>query len=500
MLYSSLEFILLFLPITFFLVIALARLIDVRAILILASLTFYGAANIEYVPLIIFSIIVNYAIGKKVNEHKPWLIAGIFLNLALLGYFKYSLFIVENINLLFQSSLFLKSIVLPIGISFYTFQQIAFLVDSYKEKNTSTKFIDYSLFVTFFPQLIAGPIVHHKSMVTQFSGIRQRMNIDNFVIGLSIFSFGLAKKVLLADGFGEQAEVVFNQNDLTQLSFFEAWVGALSYTFQIYFDFSGYCDMAVGLARIFGLSLPINFFSPYKSDSIIEFWRRWHMTLSRFLRDYVYIPFGGNQKGELKRYRNLLLTMLIGGFWHGANWTFVVWGAYHGCLLGINHLFKQAGLSFARFKWVSIGITFLSIVVGWVMFRAASFDQGIMILNKMFSLDSVSLPMELANYANFMPAYFKFDGLTPNGYFIPKIALLWLLLGAFVSWFMPNVYEIFIKFELSDDNVSFVQANSNSKVAWKPNIFWLLVSSTLLFMGLMAISLNTPPAFLYYQF
>ncbi len=470
---------------------------DVRFILILASLIFYGAANIEYVPLIIVSIVANFVIGKQSYRNRVWLLLGIALNLALLGYFKYSVFFLENINVVFQSSFFLKSIALPIGISFYTFQQIAYLVDSYKEQNSSVTFMDYSMFVTFFPQLIAGPIVHHKNMIKQFSGIHEGVNVRNFVIGMSIFSFGLAKKVLLADSFGEYAEVIFDQADLTQLSFFEAWVGALSYTFQIYFDFSGYCDMAVGLARMFGLALPINFFSPYKSGSIIEFWRRWHMTLSRFLRDYVYIPFGGNRGGKLKRYRNLLLTMLIGGFWHGANWTFVVWGAYHGCLLGLNHVFQQMGFSMQRVKWLSIAITFFCVVIGWVMFRASSFDDGISILTTMFSFQSISLPIE---FSSFMPAFFQYDGLTPNGYFIPKHVLSWIGIGVIICWFMPNVYEVFGEYELDKSNAAFVAENSTSTLMWKPNVLWLLFSSTLLFVALMVMSLKSPPAFLYYQF
>ncbi len=313
MLFNSYEFIFLFLPITllgFHLIgkhehyrIAIAWLVG-------ASLFFYGWWNPAYLGLILFSILFNYSIGVLLGNSpgnklskKTILTIGVSINLLVLGYYKYANFFVDTLNALNSTNIVLYEVILPLAISFFTFQQITYLVDSYRGQTKEYKFLHYCLFVTFFPQLIAGPIVHHKEMLPQFANnIVYKIRSKNLAIGITIFALGLFKKVVLADGVSVYSTPVFDAAESgVILTFFEAWAGALAYTFQLYFDFSGYSDMAIGIARMFGILLPLNFNSPYKSTSIIDFWRRWHITLSRFLRDYLYIPLGGNKKGKLRR-------------------------------------------------------------------------------------------------------------------------------------------------------------------------------------------------------
>ncbi len=333
MLFNSSIFIFAFLPITFFIYFYLnkKRLTEAsKAFLVFASLFFYSWWNIAYLPIILISMLFNYVIGvslSKNNEHtkiskKSLLTFGIIANVALLGYFKYADFLIENINLATNGHIPLLHLALPLAISFFTFQQIAYLVDSYRGETKEYDFLNYANFVTFFPQLIAGPIVHHAEMMPQFAKTKNKVkNYNNIALGLFIFSIRLFKKVVIADSFAVWATAGFDT--AATLNLFEAWATSLSYTFQLYFDFSGYTDMAIGAALLFNIKLPINFNSPYKATSIQDFWRRWHITLSRFLRDYVYIPLGGNRKSNFRTYTNLMGTFIIGGIWHGAGWTFV---------------------------------------------------------------------------------------------------------------------------------------------------------------------------------
>jgi D-alanyl-lipoteichoic acid acyltransferase DltB (MBOAT superfamily) len=335
LLFNSYEFIFAFLPITFFIYFYLnhKRLTEAsKVFLVVSSLFFYSWWNPVYLPLILVSMVFNYVIGTsltKDEEHKKvskkqLLTIGIVGNIGLLGYFKYSDFFIGNFNLAFGSDIPLLHLALPLAISFFTFQQIAYLVDSYRQETKEYDFLNYAVFVTFFPQLIAGPIVHHKEMMPQFANARNKVkNYKNIALGLFIFSIGLFKKVVIADTFAVWARAGFDT--ATTLNLFEAWATSLSYTFQLYFDFSGYTDMAIGAALLFNIRLPINFNSPYKATNIQDFWRRWHITLSRFLKDYVYIPLGGNRKGNFRTYNNLMATFIIGGIWHGAGWTFVFW-------------------------------------------------------------------------------------------------------------------------------------------------------------------------------
>jgi D-alanyl-lipoteichoic acid acyltransferase DltB (MBOAT superfamily) len=359
-----------------------------KAFLVFSSLFFYSWWNITYLPIILVSMLFNYVVGvflakeeehRKINK-KTLLTFGIIANVALLGYFKYADFLIENINLAVNGSIPLLHLALPLAISFFTFQQIAYLVDSYRGETKEYDFLNYANFVTFFPQLIAGPIVHHSEMMPQFAKMKNKVkNYKNIAIGLFIFSIGLFKKVVIADTFAIWATQGFDVAET--LTLLEAWATSLSYTFQLYFDFSGYTDMAIGAALLFNIKIPINFNSPYKATSIQDFWRRWHITLSRFLRDYVYIPLGGNRKGNFRTYTNLMATFIIGGIWHGAGWTFVFWGFLHGLALVIQRAWNQLGFKMhAILAWF---ITFNFVNIAWVFFRAKEWDDALKVLKGM---------------------------------------------------------------------------------------------------------------------
>jgi len=404
--FNSYVFIFIFLPITFFIYFYLNQKKFTEAgkgFLVFSSLFFYSWWNIAYLPIILSSMFFNYAIGNSLNNEeshhkfskKSILTFGIVLNLVLLGYFKYTDFFIENINLLSDANIPTLDLALPLAISFFTFQQISYLVDSYKEETKEYGFLNYSLFVTFFPQLIAGPIVHHKEMMPQFAKIRNKIkNYKNIAMGLFIFSIGLFKKVVIADTFSVWATQGFDVAE--KLNLFEAWATSLSYTFQLYFDFSGYTDMAIGVALLFNIKLPINFNSPYKALSIQDFWRRWHITLSRFLKDYVYIFLGGNRKGELRTYNNLLVTFIIGGIWHGAGWTFVFWGLLHGIALVIHRAWSKLG--FKIWSWLAWFLTFNFINIAWIFFRAKEFEDALRIIKSMFFIDFGVIDIEKIIY------------------------------------------------------------------------------------------------------
>lgn len=392
MLFNSFEYILLFLPVTFFIYFFLNQkrlTVASRGFLVCASLFFYSWWNPIYLPLILLSVLFNYVIGsslskekehKKVNA-KTLLTIGIMANVGLLGYFKYADFFISNVNFALGSDISLLHLGLSLAISFFTFQQIAYLVDSYRGETHEYDFLNYAVFVCFFPQLIAGPIVHHKEMMPQFANIRNKViNYKNITAGLFIFSIGLCKKVLIADTFAIWATHGFDNAQI--LNFGEAWATSLSYTFQLYFDFSGYADMAIGCALLFNIKIPINFNSPYKAVDIQDFWRRWHITLSNFLKDYIYIPLGGNKLGNFRTYTNLMATFVIGGVWHGAGWTFVFWGFLHGLALVVHRVWKQLG--FGINKIVAWFITFNFVNFSWVFFRAKDWDDAFKVLNGMF--------------------------------------------------------------------------------------------------------------------
>ncbi len=472
MLFNSIEFLFIFLPITFIIYFGLnkIKLIKVAsAWLVIASLIFYSYWKIDYLPLILISMIFNYSVGSTLsNENKLKInrklvmILAIIVNIGLLAYYKYFDFIIQNINAIFKQDFNYMHIVLPLAISFFTFQQIAYIVDSYEYKTKEYDFLTYALFVTFFPQLIAGPIVHHSEMMPQFERLRNRIiNNKNISIGLFLLAVGLFKKVMIADFFSVFVKATFDT--VGTMTFFEAWCSSISYTLQIYFDFSGYCDMAMGVGYLFNIILPQNFNSPYKSDSIQDFWRRWHMTLSRFLKDYIYIPLGGNRKGQLITYRNLFITFLIGGLWHGANWTFVVWGALHGLAICIHRFWKNLNIKIP--KIISIIITFLFVNFTWVYFRSITITGANKIIASMFGLNGFA-PIIINKLR------FSFE----NG--ATKLSLLLLIPSLIIVFLMKNSIEISHKL--------------------KPN--WIFYTSTLLMLLISILSINKVSEFLYFQF
>lgn len=352
------------------------------AVIIAASLVFYGFWSVGYLFLILASVTVNYTIGHFIQPKKSLLLlgVGICFNLGLLGYFKYTDFLLENSNRFFHTTYLPLRLVLPLGISFHTFQQIAFLVDRRRGLIGSVEPARYLAFVVFFPQLIAGPIVHYREIKDQFARLHDGVFGPvgrNLLIGLAVFSLGLVKKTAVADTFAQYCTPVFHVPE--KATSLLAWRAALSYAFQIYFDFSGYVDMALGAARMFGIVLPQNFNSPYKASSIVDFWRRWHITLSLFLRDYLYIPLGGNRHGYLRQLANIMVTMLLGGLWHGASWAFVLWGGLHGGMLVINHTLQRWFPRFCLPGPAAVGLTFLTVVVSWVPFRAESLDRTLIL-------------------------------------------------------------------------------------------------------------------------
>ncbi|MFZ3054053.1 MAG: MBOAT family protein [Sulfuricurvum sp.] len=409
MLFNSYEFIFFFLPITFGIYFWLnkKRLTQAsKAWLVFASLFFYSWWNIIYLPLILGSILFNFTVGsaisranssssKKGLSRKTLLAFGIVANILLLGYFKYMDFFIANTNILIGTQWDLLHIVLPLGISFFTFTQIAYLVDAYRDEVKEMDYLNYTLFVTFFPHLLAGPILHHKEMMPQFDTIKNKaINYKNISAGIFLFSIGLFKKVVIADTFAQWANTGFETTHA--LNLFEAWATSLSYTFQLYFDFSGYTDMALAVALLFNIKLPINFNSPYKALNIQDFWRRWHITLSRFLRDYIYIPLGGNRKGEFSTYANLFTVFLIGGLWHGASWMFIAWGALHGIAIVLHRAWQQMGQKMNTvLAWF---ITFNFINITWIFFRAKDWTQASNIIQGMMGGNGIMLPEKYAKY------------------------------------------------------------------------------------------------------
>lgn len=486
MLFNSYIFIFAFLPITFFAYFYLASkklIIGAKAFLVFASLFFYSWWNVIYLPLILGSILFNFAIGVSLSKDdhvkiskKTIIVFGIVINLLLLSYFKYMDFFISNTNLLLGSNMTLFHIVLPLGISFFTFTQIAYIVDAYRGEVKEMDYLNYSLFVTFFPHLLAGPILHHKEIMPQFNNINNFVkNYRNIAMGIFLFSMGLFKKVIIADTFALWAINGFDNAEA--LSLIEAWATSLSYTFQLYFDFSGYTDMALGVALLFNIKLPINFNSPYKAISIQDFWRRWHITLSRFLRDYIYIPLGGNRNGEFHTYNNLFVVFLIGGLWHGASWMFVAWGALHGVAIIIHRVWNQMGIKMNTI--IAWFITFNFINITWIFFRAKEWDDATKVLSGMFGLNGIVLSEKYEKYLSFLHSFKQvtFGNITQH-VGDDSIILIWLIIGFILILFFKN---------------------SNQKLEnFKFNYITILLSIAL-FIGSI-LSLNKVSEFLYFNF
>jgi len=523
MLFNSYSFIFFFLPVAvlIFFAIGAHRQVYAAAWLTAASLFFYGWWNPAYVALLALSIIFNYTVGLALARERPptllpsrkaVLVLGITGDLLLLAYFKYANFFLESVSAVAGTNLTLGEIVLPLGISFFTFTQIAFLVDTYEGKVKEYNFVHFTLFVTYFPHLIAGPVLHHKEMMPQFANPDiYRPNSEHISLGLTFFAIGLFKKAVLADGIAPYANSAFDAAASGQpLSFLEAWGGALAYTFQLYFDFSGYSDMAIGLSWLFGVKLPLNFDSPYKARNIIEFWRRWHMTLSRFLRDYLYFALGGNRRGRMRRYLNLLVTMVLGGLWHGAGWTFVIWGGLHGLYLVVNHAWHALR---DRLGWKISGsligllgartLTFIAVVVGWVFFRATNVDSALVVLCGMFGGHGIALPTGFAGYLGPLRSILEQLGIsfTLGGGANFLLTYGWIVALSIVAFLLPNSQELLYQRESSHPTTAQQKAPRGGAAGiprWRQTTPWAIATGLMLGAGLLTLARVTE--FLYFQF
>lgn len=460
MLFNSYEFVFVFLPLTWAVYFELGKQTSPKwatGWLILCSLVFYGYYDVRYVPLLLTSIIFNYIVGRTIeisSKKRLVLGVGIVSNLLLLGYYKYTGFLFELANVACGAMLEIPKIVLPLGISFFTFTQIAYLVDAYRGETKQYGALDYLLFVTIFPHLIAGPIINHRDMLPQFSNKSlMRVDYDNLARGLVLFSIGLFKKVVVADKLAIFADKVFV--DTTGVGFVSAWIGAVGYSLQLYFDFSAYSEMAIGLGLLFNMRLPQNFNSPYQASSIIDFWHRWHMTLGEWVKNYLYIPMGGNRVRFKRKMANLFVAMALVGLWHGAGWTFVIWGALHGGYLIVNNAWVALGY---RLNYVLARVvTFLAVVIAWVVFRADTVGSAFNLLAGMFGFNG-----------------FEADCFAGNGR-----AISWLLGGLIAVLILPNP-------------VNLVREQFNCNIVWLASIAFMFVYAIL--------KMNEISYFLYFQF
>jgi D-alanyl-lipoteichoic acid acyltransferase DltB (MBOAT superfamily) len=536
MLFNSNAFVFVFLPIVLAVFFGARRTFGTRAALgclLAASVFFYGWWNPYYVLLLAGSIGFNFALARAApgisaaRPRRAALAMGITVNLAALGYCKYANFFVANYEALSGATVDWQGVTLPIAISFFTFQQIAYLVDRFRGSGDRDDFLDYALFISFFPQLIAGPIVHHSELLPQLrEEERFRFSPTNFAVGWTIFFIGLFKKTVVGDTMAGFATPIFKAADAgATIGFVDAWAAALSYSFEIYFDFSGYSDMAIGLARLFGLHLPINFESPYKARSIIDFWRRWHITLSRFLRDYLYIPMGGSRRGSTRRYVNLMITMLLGGIWHGSGWNFLIWGGLHGIYLAINHAWRALSSAInptPRAGWLTsrlaLILTFAVTVVAWVPFRAETLRGTTQMLEAMLTPASRAQPPALLNWTAIAkrpdgahgelrvgvddfqysePGFWVLDVLD-----IHAGGAWWLGLCLLLVWGLPSTREWMADYRpgiATYPEPSSRWQNAGGVARWRPNIAWALFTAVIAFASIVALQ-GPIREFIYFQF
>jgi len=515
MLFNSFEYLIFFLPVALmgFHILIKLKLGGAQLLwLVFCSLFFYASWNPIYLFLMAASVVANFLFGRVLASASDdrtstvTLIAGVAFNLGLLAYFKYTGFFLDNLNAVAGFLIPIPEITLPLAISFFTFQQIAYLVDVRRGEAKEYSFLHYCLFVTFFPQLVAGPIVHHREMMPQFERVSTGQRwLEHAQVGITIICLGLFKKIVLADNLALLSDPLFAKAEMGEsLTFAEAWIAVSAFTGQIYFDFSGYTDIAIGSARLFGIVLPENFFSPYKATSIIEFWRRWHITLSRFLRDYLYISLGGNRKGKIKRYRNLLLTMLLGGLWHGAHWNFVIWGALHGMYLVLNHLWRYmfpawsqkrglGGLLTSMFSW---GATLLAVMVAWVFFRAQSTEAAIAILSSMSNPESFAIDAQyVAHVYALQPGFSLLQSLFV--YFSEQtVVLSFLAMALLLTVIAPNTQQFLANFKPALAITKWQQPASFW--LWRPNILNAALMAILVFIAILGLDSNSE--FIYFQF
>lgn len=529
MLFNSYEFLFAFFPATLcvFWFVRRFGLPYENLVLLAASWVFYAWWDVRFLALLLLSIVANYGLGRTIayategrraRTADTLVTLGIALNLGVIAVFKYANFFVSNFDALLGAQYVLAAVVLPLGISFFTFEQISFLVDVRRRECLPGNPVHYALFVSFFPRLVAGPILRYNEIAPQLQHRTSAPRAsEDLMIGLTIFAIGLTKKALLADGIAPFVAPVFKAAAAGDpVSLFVAWGGVLAYTCQLYFDFSGYSDMAIGAARCFGIRLPMNFFSPYKAGSIIEFWRRWHITLSRFLRDYLYIGLGGNRRGKARRYLNLMLTMLLGGLWHGANWTFVFWGGLHGAYLMMNHGWIELAQRWdrlQRFRLSAVGrmfgyaLTFLAVTIAWAFFRSPTLASALTLVKGMAGLNGVALPSGLAFLLGPVRGLITHLGIgfadISGTQFLSTYGWVAVLLA--LAFLAPNTQELMIKFDPVLESADTLHARSvrengwlASRLVWSPTARWAVVIGALIFLGITSITRRSE--FLYWQF
>ncbi len=523
MLFNSIEFIFFLLPLSilsFFLARKFTQLKFAIYTLIFFSFIFYGFWNPINIFLLISSITFNYQLAKIIrkNKQKYLLVFGVTINLLILFYFKYTNFVLNNLNVLLNKEWEISKIALPLAISFFTFQQIAYIVDNYNKKIVKHCFREYILFISFFPQLISGPIVMHEKLIPQIQDKKfGKFDIYLISMGFSLFVIGLVKKIFIADNLAYYANNLFDSASIgNKVQFFEGWIGSICFYFQIYFDFSGYTDMASGIALMFGIKLPLNFNSPYKSTSVIEFWRRWHITLSDFIKNYLYIPlvsiFTSHTKNYLVRDRiqkfpfifiplifPIIITFALSGLWHGAATTFIIWGLYHGVLVSINHVYKFLIYKYKFLKqenkvynFCSFILTFLSVNVGWVFFRSNDLATAISIFKGMFGFNKIILSSRLKEYLFFLNDnnsifYFASENQSWLG-FIRLEALLFIIASSIICFSFSSSMSLF----------SFVDNDNGKK--FTPSILTGFITGIIFVILIVFIISKSTSEFLYYQF
>ena len=448
------------------------------------SLWFYGYNNIYYLFILVISILINYGlvalmsrIGQNAKLRKCCLIAGLLLNLGILFYFKYYDFFIENVNAVMKKHFPLLNLMLPLGISFYTFQQLSYVIDAYKGECENYSFLEYAAYVSYFPQLIAGPIVYHSELIPQFRDPEnRRLHFTNLSRGLYAFALGLAKKVLIADTLSKV--VTIGYDNIPELNTFSTLMVMICYSLQIYFDFSGYCDMAYGMAYMMNIKLPVNFNSPYKAGSVSEFWDRWHMTLTRFFTKYIYIPLGGNRKGKVRTLINIMIVFLVSGLWHGANWTFILWGALHGILSVFERITNIAAAKIP--KWLRTGFTFLFVTFAWSLFRAPSITDATLLWKQLFH----------GGFSLYQPIRDKFIDLI-------EVSLLYRMgLGGIMEAYPWLILTVFVILLLA---ACFLLKNTQEKVAAMKFTTWKFIVVVVL-MVWSILSLSEISEFLYFNF
>lgn len=487
MLFNSYIFIFLFLPfsLTGYYILNYLKYYRLSNLFLIGmSIWFYGYFTPKYIPIICGSILINFLIsrgmtnwGGQLHTKSLLLFGGISINLIVIFYFKYYDFFLKNVNIIFQKSYELQNIILPLGISFFTFQQISYLIDSYRNETAQYTFDEYALFVCFFPQLIAGPIVLHSEMIPQFKNPENRRIIpENFSKGMYILALGLFKKVIIADTFGKA--VTYGFGVVETLSSMEALIISFSYTFQLYFDFSGYCDMATGIGYMFNITFPFNFNSPYKAISITDFWSRWHMSLTRFLKTYIYIPLGGNRRGKARTYFNIMIVFFISGIWHGANWTFIIWGLLHGLLNCLNRIYRKS--------WKKLGfvtqwfLTFMTVNLLWIIFRAENVTSAISFIKKLFRLSNFNIRSELYDCFRLIEFTVIEEKLYILNYLSSKIT------GFYLWFFILGAFFVVLNFR------------NNREIEFKPTVANSLVVVVLMLWSVT--SLTGISTFLYFNF